>query len=128
MSLAARAELRRGVRDRPGRHGLLRRGAGGPRRVPANAAVRAQLRVHVGRVERDLRHAVEPAHAGGRRDSVRVQRAPRPERGGVPEPAHRGEEVSVNLIDAPNSLVWEEAENRMHSQKALIEFLLASSV
>ena len=40
-------------------------------------------------------------------------------------PAHRGEEVSANLIDAPNSLVWEEAENRMHSQKALIEFLLA---
>ena len=43
-------------------------------------------------------------------------------------PAHRGEEVSINLIDASNSLVWEEAENRMHSQKALIEFLLASSV
>jgi ornithine carbamoyltransferase len=43
-------------------------------------------------------------------------------------PAHRGEEVSTNLIDASNSLVWEEAENRMHSQKALIEFLLASSV
>ena len=43
-------------------------------------------------------------------------------------PAHRGEEVSANLIDASNSLVWEEAENRMHSQKALIEFLLASSV
>ena len=43
-------------------------------------------------------------------------------------PAHRGEEVSVNLIDASDSLVWEEAENRMHSQKALIEFLLASSV
>ncbi|MDG2141212.1 MAG: ornithine carbamoyltransferase [Gammaproteobacteria bacterium] len=40
-------------------------------------------------------------------------------------PAHRGEEVTANLIDAPNSLVWEEAENRMHSQKALIEFLLA---
>ena len=40
-------------------------------------------------------------------------------------PAHRGEEVSPNLIDASNSLVWEEAENRMHSQKALIEFLLA---
>tara|TARA_B100001094_G_scaffold171453_1_gene165813 strand:+ start:1714 stop:2616 length:903 start_codon:yes stop_codon:yes gene_type:complete len=43
-------------------------------------------------------------------------------------PAHRGEEVSPNLIDASNSLVWEEAENRMHSQKALIEFLLASNV
>ena len=43
-------------------------------------------------------------------------------------PAHRGEEVSANLIDASHSLVWEEAENRMHSQKALIEFLLDSNV
>ena len=43
-------------------------------------------------------------------------------------PAHTGEEVSANLIDASHSLVWEEAENRMHSQKALIEFLLDSNV
>jgi len=39
-------------------------------------------------------------------------------------PAHRGEEVSAELIDAPDSLVWEEAENRLHAQKALLEFLL----
>lgn len=38
-------------------------------------------------------------------------------------PAHRGEEVSAELIDAPDSVVWEEAENRLHAQKALLEFL-----
>ncbi len=41
-------------------------------------------------------------------------------------PAHRGEEVSAEVIDAPDSLVWEEAENRLHAQKALLEFLLCS--
>ena len=40
-------------------------------------------------------------------------------------PAHRGEEVSSDVIDALDSIVWEEAENRMHSQKALLEFLLS---
>ncbi len=39
-------------------------------------------------------------------------------------PAHRGEEVSAEVIDADNSVVWEEAENRLHAQKALLEFLL----
>ena len=39
-------------------------------------------------------------------------------------PAHRGEEVSASVLDAADSVVWDEAENRMHSQKALIEFLL----
>lgn len=39
-------------------------------------------------------------------------------------PAHRGEEVSAEVIDAPDSLVWEEAENRLHAQKALLEFLV----
>ena len=39
-------------------------------------------------------------------------------------PAHRGEEVSASVIDAEDSVVWEEAENRLHAQKALIEFLL----
>lgn len=41
-------------------------------------------------------------------------------------PAHRGEEVSASVIDRPDSLVWEEAENRLHAQKALLEFLLAA--
>lgn len=39
-------------------------------------------------------------------------------------PAHRGEEISVNLLDDPRSVVFDEAENRLHAQKALIEFLL----
>ncbi len=39
-------------------------------------------------------------------------------------PAHRGEEVAAEVIDGPDSVVWEEAENRLHAQKALLEFLL----
>ena len=40
-------------------------------------------------------------------------------------PAHRGEEVSAEVMDAPDSVVWDEAENRLHAQKALLEFLMA---
>jgi ornithine carbamoyltransferase len=39
-------------------------------------------------------------------------------------PAHRGEEVQAEVIDGPQSVVWDEAENRMHVQKALLEYLL----
>jgi len=39
-------------------------------------------------------------------------------------PAHRGEEVSADVIDGEQSVVWDEAENRLHAQKALLEFLL----
>ena len=39
-------------------------------------------------------------------------------------PAHRDEEVSTAILDAPDSIVWEEAENRLHTQKALLEYLL----
>jgi ornithine carbamoyltransferase len=39
-------------------------------------------------------------------------------------PAHRGEEVSAEVIDAPDSVVWDEAENRLYVQKVLLEFLL----
>ncbi len=40
-------------------------------------------------------------------------------------PAHRGEEISPTLLEDPRSAVWQEAGNRLHSQKALLEFLLA---
>jgi ornithine carbamoyltransferase len=39
-------------------------------------------------------------------------------------PAHRGEEISADVIDGPNSVVWEQAENRLHAQKALLCWLL----
>jgi len=39
-------------------------------------------------------------------------------------PAHRGEEVSAEVIDGPQSVVWDEAENRLHVQKALMEYLV----
>jgi len=41
-------------------------------------------------------------------------------------PAHRGEEVSAEVIDGKQSVVWDEAENRLHAQKALLEFLLVN--
>jgi ornithine carbamoyltransferase len=43
-------------------------------------------------------------------------------------PAHRGEEVEAEVIDGPQSVVWDEAENRMHAQKALMEYLLLGRV
>ncbi|MDD1650969.1 MAG: ornithine carbamoyltransferase [Methylococcaceae bacterium] len=42
-------------------------------------------------------------------------------------PAHRGEEVSAGVLEGPQSVVWDEAENRLHAQKALLEFLLVES-
>jgi ornithine carbamoyltransferase len=43
-------------------------------------------------------------------------------------PAHRGEEVAADVIDGPQSVVWDEAENRLHTQKALMEYLLLGRV
>ncbi len=42
-------------------------------------------------------------------------------------PAHRGEEVSATVIDGAQSVVWQEAENRLHAQKALLEFLMVGA-
>ncbi|MFM9989807.1 MAG: ornithine carbamoyltransferase [Burkholderiaceae bacterium] len=43
-------------------------------------------------------------------------------------PAHRGEEVQAEVIDGPQSVVWDEAENRLHVQKALMEYLLIGKI
>ncbi|HEY2628406.1 MAG TPA: ornithine carbamoyltransferase [Usitatibacter sp.] len=43
-------------------------------------------------------------------------------------PAHRGEEVAADVVDGPQSVVWEEAENRLHVQKALMEYLLLGRI
>jgi ornithine carbamoyltransferase len=43
-------------------------------------------------------------------------------------PAHRGEEVAADVVDGPQSVVWDEAENRLHVQKALMEYLLLGKV
>ncbi len=42
-------------------------------------------------------------------------------------PAHRGEEISHDLLDDPRAVVWDEAENRLHAQKALLEFLMVGN-
>jgi ornithine carbamoyltransferase len=43
-------------------------------------------------------------------------------------PAHRGEEVTAEVMDGLQSVVWDEAENRMHAQKALMEYLLLGRI
>jgi ornithine carbamoyltransferase len=42
-------------------------------------------------------------------------------------PAYRGKEITADVIDGPQSVVWDEAENRLHAQKALLAFLLERS-
>ena len=43
-------------------------------------------------------------------------------------PAHRGEEVAEDVLEGPQSVVWDEAENRLHVQKALMEYLLLGKI
>lgn len=43
-------------------------------------------------------------------------------------PAHRGEEISADLLDDPRAVVWDEAQNRLYAQKALMEFLLQDKI
>jgi len=43
-------------------------------------------------------------------------------------PAHRGEEVTADVLEGPQSVVWEQAENRLHAQKALMEYLLLGRI
>jgi ornithine carbamoyltransferase len=40
-------------------------------------------------------------------------------------PAHRGEEISFTMLEHAQSMVWDQAENRLHAQQSLLEFLLA---
>ena len=40
-------------------------------------------------------------------------------------PAHRGEEIAADVMDGPHSVIWDQAENRLHTQKALLKWLLA---
>ena len=43
-------------------------------------------------------------------------------------PAHRGEEVTSEVLDSKSSVDWQEAENRLHAQKALLEYLLVKNI
>ena len=43
-------------------------------------------------------------------------------------PAHRGEEVTSEVLDSKSSVIWQEAENRLHAQKALLEYLLVTNI
>jgi ornithine carbamoyltransferase len=42
-------------------------------------------------------------------------------------PAHRGEEIAADVIDAPGSAIWDQAENRLHTQKAILEWVMRGS-
>jgi len=39
-------------------------------------------------------------------------------------PAHRGEEISENVLEGPNSVVWDQAENKLHMHKAILDVLM----
>jgi ornithine carbamoyltransferase len=66
----------------------------------------------------------EKAFKGYRVDSALMKRAKRDAIFLHCLPAHRGEEVSAEVIDGPQSRVWDEAENRLHIQKAIMAVLM----
>ncbi len=43
-------------------------------------------------------------------------------------PAHRGEEISEDVLEGPSSVVWDQAENRLHMQKAILEWLMVDGI
>ncbi len=66
---------------------------------------------------------------GGWKVDARMMRAARPDALFMHcLPAHRGEEVAAEVIDGPQSVVWDEAENRLHAQKALLEYLVCGRI
>jgi ornithine carbamoyltransferase len=96
---------------------------------PAEAAAGADVLatdvwVSMGQGDADLRraaltpYAVDDAAVAAASDDVVVLHC---------LPAHRGEEIAASVIDGPRSAVWDEAENRLHAQKALVAFLLERS-
>jgi len=98
-------------------------------KTPQDAATNAELVVtdvwaSMGQ-ERESKDR-EQAFAGFQVDSALLQYAAKDAIFMHCLPAHRGEEVSAEVIDGSQSVVWDEAENRLHAQKALMEFLLDS--
>jgi ornithine carbamoyltransferase len=96
-------------------------------RAPLDAARNADLVVtdvwaSMGQEEEQAKR--ERAFAGYQVDSTLMQAADRDALFMHCLPAHRGEEVTAGVIDGPQSVVWDEAENRLHAQKALLEYLL----
>ena len=81
--------------------------------------------VSMGDTDKDARMAAFPPYAVN--DAI-MQRAAKDAMFLHCLPAHRGEEVDAAVIDGPQSAVWDEAENRLHVQKALMEYLLLGKV
>jgi len=96
-------------------------------RTPLDAARNADLVVtdvwaSMGQEEEQAKR--EQAFANYQVDSSLMQAAARDALFMHCLPAHRGEEVTAEVIDGPQTVVWDEAENRLHAQKALLEYLL----
>ena len=109
--------------------GVLEEGGGNVEQVatPREAARGADLvvtDVWASMGQEDERQARAEAFAGYRIDDALLEVSGRDAIVMHCLPAHRGEEISAEVLDGPRSVVWDEAENRLHTQKALLEFLL----